>query len=138
MYLLINNYFSVTTFVIDLFGLVGFFSQCKPCDNTVENCFFQILSYPRTYRGIEWYKLRDPSFKIRDCQTQNHPKTRLETPTNISEISISGQNFPRPLFLEEPFYTPFICTAYFMKRQRVRTKFCSYTAVIHAVQNCHT
>ena len=96
------------------------------------------MSWRCTYRGIEWYKLRDPSFKIRDCQTQNHPKTRLETPTNTSEISISGQNFPRPLFLEEPFYSPFICTAYFMKRQRVRTKFCSYTAVIHAVQNCHT
>ena len=89
---------------------------------------YKILSYPRAYRGIEWYKLRDPSFKIRDCETQN--------PT--SEISRSGQNFPRPLFLEEPFYSPCICTTYFMKRQRVRTKLCSFTVVIHAVQNCHT
>ena len=34
---------------INLFSLYVLFSQYRSCDNTLENCFFQILSYSRAY-----------------------------------------------------------------------------------------
>ena len=36
---------------ISLIALI-FFSQCGSCDNTLENCFFQILSYSHAYVRI--------------------------------------------------------------------------------------
>ena len=46
--------------------------------------------------------------KIRDSQMQKLPwkKQSLRPIKNASEISRSGQNFPRPTFFEIPFYTP--------------------------------
>ena len=32
------------------------FSQCRSCDNTLENCFFQIASYSRAYIDIIYEK----------------------------------------------------------------------------------
>ena len=37
---------------IDLFSLYVLFSQNRSCDNTLENCFFQIPSYSRAYVQI--------------------------------------------------------------------------------------
>ena len=37
---------------IDLFSLYVLFSQNRSCDNTLENCFFQIPSYSRAYVRI--------------------------------------------------------------------------------------
>ena len=55
-----------------------------------------------------WFQNSRPRLKkIRASETQNHPKTKLISRpiTNASAISRSGQNFPRPTLLEEPFYT---------------------------------
>ena len=37
---------------IDLFSLYVLFSQYMSCDNTLENCFFQISSYSRAYLRV--------------------------------------------------------------------------------------
>ena len=37
---------------IDLFSLYILFSQYRSCDNTLEDCFFQISSYLRAYVSI--------------------------------------------------------------------------------------
>ena len=37
----------VVWYAVDLFSLHVLFSQCRSCDKTHENCFFQIFSYPR-------------------------------------------------------------------------------------------
>ena len=37
---------------IDLFSLYILFSQYMSCDNTLENCFFQISSYSRAYLRV--------------------------------------------------------------------------------------
>ena len=38
--------------IIYLFSLYVLFSQYRSCDNTLENCFFQITPYPRAYLRI--------------------------------------------------------------------------------------
>ena len=70
-------------------------------------------------RGIKWKipdfaRLRDPCFKIRDWDLKKSRLREAKSPKNetsrltIYEISRSGQNFSRPTFFEEPFYTPSI------------------------------
>ena len=44
---------------IDLFSLYILFSQYRSCDNTPENCFFQISSYSRAYVRIIYKKTKD-------------------------------------------------------------------------------
>ena len=41
---------------IDLFSLYVLFSQYMSCDNTLENCFFQILSNSRAYLRVIYEK----------------------------------------------------------------------------------
>ena len=41
---------------IDLFSLYVLFSQYMSCDNTLENCFFQISSYSRAYLRVIYEK----------------------------------------------------------------------------------
>jgi len=58
-------------------------------------------------RGIETLR----NCEIRDGDLQNlslgEAQNQTSKPvTNVSEILRSGQNFPRPTFFEEPFYTP--------------------------------
>ena len=47
---------SVTKVWIGLFSLYVLFSRCRSCDNTPENCFFQISSYSRVYVCIIYEK----------------------------------------------------------------------------------
>ena len=44
---------------IDLFSLYILFSQYRSCDNTPENCFFQISFYSRAYVRIIYGKTKD-------------------------------------------------------------------------------
>ena len=46
------------TFTIALFSLYVLFSYYRSCDNTLENCFFQISSHSRVYLRIT-YKTTD-------------------------------------------------------------------------------
>ena len=41
---------------IDLFSLYVLFSQYMSCENTLENCFFQISSYSRAYLRVIYEK----------------------------------------------------------------------------------
>ena len=41
---------------IDLFSFYILFSQYRSCDDTLENCFFQTLSYSCTYQRIIIYE----------------------------------------------------------------------------------
>ena len=41
---------------IDLISLYVLFSQYMSCDNTLENCFFQISSYSRAYLRVIYEK----------------------------------------------------------------------------------
>ena len=43
---------------IHLFSLYVLFSQCRSCDNTLENCFFQTSSYQRAYLRITYEKTK--------------------------------------------------------------------------------
>ena len=43
---------------IDLFSLYILFSQYRSCDNTPENCFFQISSYSRAFVRIIYEKTK--------------------------------------------------------------------------------
>ena len=43
---------------IDLLSLYVLFSQYRSCDNTLENCFFQISSYSRAYLVIIYKKTK--------------------------------------------------------------------------------
>ena len=43
---------------INLFSLYVFFSQYMSCDNTLENCFIQILSYSPAYLRIIYEKTK--------------------------------------------------------------------------------
>ena len=60
------------------------------------------------YRGKDaGFKIRDKDLKkssLRDAKSAESETSRIIT--NVSKISRSGQNFPRPTFFEEPFYTP--------------------------------
>ena len=53
--------------IIDLFSLyalfcfVFFFSQCRSCDNSPENCYFQISSYSRALCTHHLWKDKGPS-----------------------------------------------------------------------------
>ena len=52
--------------VIDLFSLFILFSQCRSCDNTPENCFFQqILSYSRVYVRRIYQKIKGQAGPLR-------------------------------------------------------------------------
>ena len=44
---------------IDLFSLYILFSQNRSCDNTPENCFFQISSYSHAFVRIIYEKTKD-------------------------------------------------------------------------------
>ena len=44
---------------IDLFSWYVLFFQYRPCGNTLENCFFQILSYSCAYLLIIYEKTKD-------------------------------------------------------------------------------
>ena len=44
--------------VIDLFSLYVLFSQYRSFDDTLENCFFQILSYSRAYLCVMYEKTK--------------------------------------------------------------------------------
>ena len=50
--ILIPNKQDVFLVIIYLFSLYVLFSQYRSCDNTLENCFFQITPYPRAYLRI--------------------------------------------------------------------------------------
>ena len=50
--ILIPNKQDVFLVIIYLFRLYVLFSQYRSCDNTLENCFFQITPYPRAYLRI--------------------------------------------------------------------------------------
>ena len=60
-----------------------------------------------TWQILDFARLWETGFKIRDSEIQNQLKMRLqEQPKHASEISRLGQHFARPMFSEEPFYTP--------------------------------
>ena len=44
--------------VIDLLSLYILFSQYRSFDDTLENCFFQIFSYPRAYLRVMYEKTK--------------------------------------------------------------------------------
>ena len=48
--------------IIDLFSLHVLFSQCRSCDDTLENRFFQILSYSHAYVCIIYEKIKRDKF----------------------------------------------------------------------------
>ena len=48
------------TSLIDLFSLYVLFSQYRSCDNTLENCFFQISSCSRAYVRAKWQSVKFP------------------------------------------------------------------------------
>ena len=45
---------------IDLFSWYVLFYLCRSCDNTLENCFFQISFYSRAYLRIIYEKTKGP------------------------------------------------------------------------------
>ena len=48
--------------------------------------------------------LKKKNTKLRDVKSAKDESSRATT--SASKISRSGQTFPRPNFVEEPFYTP--------------------------------
>ena len=53
-----NTIYRVIPVEIDLLSLHVSFSQYRSCDNTLENCFFQISSYSRSYLRKNYEKTK--------------------------------------------------------------------------------
>ena len=57
--------------IIDLFSLHFLFTQCRSCDDTLENRFFQILSYSHAYVCIIYEKIKGQIALIPSLGKQN-------------------------------------------------------------------
>ena len=63
---------------MDLFSLFVLFPQYRSCDNTLENCFYQISSYSRAYEPIIYKKTKGtfplgPQLEKQNIQTKEVP-----------------------------------------------------------------
>ena len=53
---------------------------------------------------VSKFETKTKKSSLRDAKSAENETSRIIT--NASQISRSGQNFPRPTFFKEPFYTP--------------------------------
>ena len=97
--ILIPNKQDVFLVIIYLFRLYVLFSQYRSCDNTLENCFFQITPYPRAYLRIIYEEtkgqvplgplMRKQNLQAKeDCwgEATETLVSRIQTHTHASEI----------------------------------------------------
>ena len=79
------------------------------------------------YNSKHEMSLRRLKINLRLWDAKSHENETLRPITNAAEISRSGQNFLRPTFLKEPFYTPLILLIWFLKALKTLlnlVKFC--------------
>ena len=79
--------------VIDLFSLYALFTQYRSCDNTLENCFFQITSYLRAYLRII-YKEETGQVPLGPLlEKQNIPAKEVYCEMRISNFSLVNASY---------------------------------------------
>ena len=69
------------TYLIDLFSLYVLFSQYRSCDNSLENCFFQISSCSRAYVRTKRQSVKFPcDLCVREYKTYNLKRSSPRNP----------------------------------------------------------
>ena len=94
------------TSLIDLLSLYVLFSQYRSCDNTLENCFFQISSCSRAY--VCWHKntkCQVPLGPLLGKQTMKPYKLKRSIPRNPVQQENPLHPEVQPLTLYIPFFT---------------------------------
>ena len=90
------------TSLIDLFSLYVLFSQYRSCDNTLENCFFQISSCSRAYVRTKRQSVKFPcdlsrlgkqNIQAKEVYTSQSSATRK--PGGTQQMFIRGGSSPR-------------------------------------------
>ena len=101
------------TSLIDLFNLYVLFSQYRSCNNTLENCFFQISSCSRAYVRTKRQSVKFPGTAIGKTKhttqrglylaIQCNTKTRGGYSTNLYTGKLLPEDQPLTLYI--PFFT---------------------------------
>ena len=107
------------TSLIDLFSLYVLFSQYRSCDNTLENCFFQISSCSRAYVRTKRQSVKFPwdlYWEIKNIQAKE-VYTSQSSATRKPEREVGGGRVTQEMLAPPRGPTPYHLIYHFSRKR---------------------